>query len=236
MEQPRILTATRPAVEAQTVFLAKVFNWMAIGLLLTAASSFVTANSPAIVNLVFGNRLVFFGLIAAELAVVFSLVGRTERLSAGTATGLFIGYALLNGVTLASIVLYYTMTSVATTFLVTSAMFGSMAVYGLVTKRDLSSLGSFLMMGLVGIILASLVNLFLGSPMVSWLISGIGVIVFTGLAAYDVQKLSQLGASGVMAGGEAVIRRTVIVGALTLYLDFINLFLMLLRFFGSSRE
>lgn len=232
----RSMTMEQVQVQAQSLFLAKVFNWMFIGLLLTGAAAFLTANSQAALSLIFGNRLIFFGLVLAELGVVFTLAGRVEKLSAGTATLLFIFYSLLNGVTLSAILMVYTMTSIALTFLITAGMFGAMAVYGFVTKKDLASLGSFLFMGLIGIIIASVVNFFVGSSMMSWVISGIGVIVFTGLTAYDVQRLSHIGASGIMNGGEAAIRKGSILGALTLYLDFINLFLMLLHFLGGSRD
>lgn len=230
------LTITQAQSQASTVFLAKVFNWMAIGLALTAGAAFLVATSPAAQSIIFGNKLVYYGLIFGELGLVFYLSARVDRLSAQTATGLFIGYALLNGLTLSAILLLYTGASIASTFLITAGMFGAMAVYGMVTKKDLSGIGSFCIMGLFGIIIASVVNIFLGSSMMSWVISGIGVIVFTGLTAYDVQKITQIGASGIMQSGEAAIRKTAIMGALSLYLDFINLFLMLLFFFGGSRD
>ncbi|MEJ2688565.1 MAG: Bax inhibitor-1/YccA family protein [Deltaproteobacteria bacterium] len=232
----RSMVLEQSQVQAQSVFLAKVFNWMFVGLLLTAGSAFLTANSRAALEFIFGNRLVFYGLIFAELGVVFTLASRVEKLSAGTATLLFLGYSVLNGVTLSAILMVYTMTSIAVTFLVTAGMFGVMAIYGFVTKKDLTSLGSFLFMGLIGIIIAAVVNFFVGSSMISWVISGIGVIVFTGLTAYDVQRLSRIGASGIMTGGEAAIRKGSLLGALTLYLDFINLFLMLLHFLGGGRK
>ena len=223
-------------VQAQSLFLAKVFNWMFLGLLLTAVAAFLTANSKTALELIFGNRLVFFGLVFAELGMVFTLASRVERLSSPAVTVLFLLYSALNGVTLAAILLIYTMTSIATTFLVTAGMFGAMSVYGFVTKKDLTGMGSFLTMGLIGIIIASVVNLFFGSPMISWVVSAIGVIVFTGLTAYDVQRLSRIGTGGIMEGGEVAIRRASIMGALVLYLDFINLFLMLLHFLGGSRD
>jgi FtsH-binding integral membrane protein len=223
------------STEASTIFLAKVFNWMAIGLGLTGLAAFLTVNSQAALQFVFGNKMVFYGLIFGELGLVFYLSARIERISAQAATGLFIAYSILNGVTLSAILLLYTMTSVAATFFVTAGMFGAMSVYGFVTKKDLSSWGSFLFMGLIGIIIASVVNIFLGSSMMSWVISGIGVIIFTGLTAYDVQQITRMGAQGIMDGGEAVIRKGAIMGALKLYLDFINLFLMLLRFMGDRR-
>jgi FtsH-binding integral membrane protein len=221
--------------EASTVFLAKVFNWMAVGLGLTGLAAFLTVNSQAALQLVFGNKLVFYGLIFGELGLVFYLSARIERMSAQAATGLFVAYSILNGVTLSAILLLYTMTSVAATFFIAAGMFGAMAVFGFVTKKDLSSWGSFLFMGLIGIIIAMVVNIFLASSMMSWVISGIGVIIFTGLTAYDVQQITRMGEQGIMDGGEAVIRKGAIMGALKLYLDFINLFLMLLRFLGDRR-
>jgi uncharacterized protein len=221
--------------DAATVFLAKVFNWMAIGLGLTGLAAFLTVNSQSALQFVFGNRLVFYGLILGELGLVFYLSARIGKISAQAATGMFIVYAILNGVTLSAILLLYTMTSVAATFFITAGMFGAMSVYGFVTKKDLSSWGSFLFMGLIGIIIAAVVNMFLASSMLSWMISGIGVLVFTGLTAYDVQKITRMGEQGIMDGGAAAIRKGAIMGALALYLDFINLFLMLLRFLGDRR-
>lgn len=226
---------TKAQTDAATLFLAKVFNWMAVGLGLTAVAAFVTANSQAAMQLIFGNRMVFFALIIAELGMVFYLSSRIEKISAQAATGLFMVYSLLNGVTLSAILMIYTMTSVAATFLVTAGMFGAMAIYGFVTKKDLTSMGSFLFMGLIGMILAAVVNMFLSSPMLSWVISGLGVLIFTGLTAYDVQKISRMGEQGIMDGGEAAIRKGAILGALALYLDFINLFLSLLHFLGDRR-
>jgi len=221
--------------QASTVFLAKVFNWMAIGLALTGITAFLTVNSQAMLHMIFGNKMVFYGLMFGELGMVIYLSARIQKISAQMATGLFLTYSVLNGVTLSAILLMYTMTSIAATFFVTAGMFGSMAVYGFVTKKDLSGMGSFMFMGLVGMIIASVVNIFLGSSMMSWMISGIGVIVFTGLTAYDVQKITQMGAMGIMNQGEAAIRKTAILGALSLYLDFINLFLSLLQFMGNRR-
>ena len=229
----RAITGT--ASDVSTIFLAKVFNWMAIGLGLTGLAAFLTVNSQAALQFIFGNKMVFYGLIIGELGLVFYLSARIERISAQAATGLFVAYSILNGVTLSAILLLYTMTSIAVTFFITAGMFGAMAVYGFVTKKDLSSWGSFLFMGLIGIIIAMVVNIFLGSSMVSWVISGIGVIIFTGLTAYDVQQITRMGEQGIMNGGEAIIRKGAIMGALKLYLDFINLFLMLLRFVGDRR-
>lgn len=226
---------TKAPADAATVFLAKVFNWMAIGLGLTGLAAFLTANSQAAQQFIFGNTLIFYGLIIGELGLVFYLSARIDKISAQAATGMFVVYSVLNGVTLSAILLIYTKTSIAATFFITAGMFGAMAVYGFVTKKDLTSWGSFLFMGLIGIVIAAVVNIFLASPMLSWVISGIGVLVFTGLTAYDVQRITRMGEQGIMASGEASIRKGAIMGALALYLDFINLFLMLLRLFGDRR-
>jgi FtsH-binding integral membrane protein len=230
----RSITVAQARREASTVFLAKVFNWMAIGLAVTGAVAFLTAESGMARTLVASP--LFLVLVLAELGMVFFLSARIDKLQPGTATGLFLGYSILNGLTLSTIFLAYTHASIAGTFLVTAGMFGAMAVYGLVTKRDLSGMGSFMFMGLIGILLASVVNIFLKSPGLYWAISGIGVLVFVGLTAYDVQKIKTIGEEGIMQQGEAAIHKGSIIGALALYLDFINLFLMLLRFFGGSRD
>ncbi len=226
---------TPAKTEASTIFLAKVFNWMAIGLGLTAITAFTVAHSETALQFVFGNQLVFFGLILGELGLVFYLSARVQKLSPQAATGLFVLYSGLNGVTLSIIFLTYTGTSITSTFFIAAGMFFAMSVYGIVTKKDLSGFGSFLFMGLIGLIIASVVNMFLGSSMMSWVISALGVLVFTGLTAYDVQRISKMGGMGIMDGGEAAIRKGAIMGALTLYLDFINLFLSLLYLLGDRR-
>ena len=228
------ITLSQAKQEASTVFLAKVFNWMAMGLGLTGIIAWFMASSGFAAQLA-GSPL-FMVLILAELGLVFYLSARINKIEAGTATGLFLGYAGLNGVTLSMVFLAYTGSSIAATFFITAGMFGAMAVYGLVTKRDLSGMGSFLFMGLIGIIIASVVNIFLKSSSLYWAISLIGVFVFVGLTAYDVQKIKNMGEQGIMEQGEAAIQKGAIMGALALYLDFINLFLMLLRFFGGSRD
>ncbi|WP_457572871.1 Bax inhibitor-1/YccA family protein [Desulfolithobacter sp.] len=228
------ITVAQARQEASTIFLAKVFNWMAIGLGLTGLVAFFTAQSGLAMSII-GTPL-FLILLFAELGMVFFLSARIDRIQAATATGLFLGYSVLNGLTLSTIFLAYTRASIGGTFLITAGMFGAMAVYGMVTKRDLSGMGSFLFMGLIGIILASIVNIFLNSSSLYWTISVIGVLVFVGLTAWDVQKIKLMGEQGIMEQGESAIRKGAIIGALALYLDFINLFLMLLRFFGNSRD
>ena len=228
------MTTARARQEASTIFLAKVFNWMALGLGLTGIVAWMTASSGLAHSIV--GSPVFMILIFAELGMVFYLSARINKIQSGTATGLFLGYAVLNGLTLSTIFLAYTTASIGGTFLITSGMFGAMAVYGTVTKRDLSGMGSFLFMGLIGIIIASVVNIFMQSSTLYWAISFIGVLVFVGLTAYDVQKIKNMGEQGIMEQGEDAIQKGAIIGALALYLDFINLFLMLLRFFGGSRD
>ncbi|MFH1217406.1 MAG: Bax inhibitor-1/YccA family protein [Pseudomonadota bacterium] len=232
----RTITTTQAQTQASTVFLAKVFNWMAIGLGLTGIIAFLVANSATAMQIFIYNPMMRWGIIIAELGLVFYLSARVMRLSAQVATALFLVYSALNGITLSVILQIYTSTSVAATFFITAGMFGAMAIYGLVTKKDLSGMGSFMFMGLIGMILASVVNIFLQSSMMAWVVSGLGVIIFTGLTAYDVQKITQIGASGIMQEGETAIRRGAIMGALALYLDFINLFLSLLHFVGGSRD
>jgi hypothetical protein len=209
---------------------------MAIGLALTGVVAFYVSNSPSIQQLIFGNRLVFFGLIIGELALVFSLAARVNKMQASTATGLFVLYAALNGATLSSIFLVYTQASITSTFFICAATFVACSVFGMTTKRDLTSMGGFLMMGLIGIIIASVVNMFLRSSGMSIIISYVGVIVFVGLTAYDTQKLKTMALDQPAGLGAGVIRKGAILGALSLYLDFINLFLMLLRIFGSTRD
>ena len=221
------LTATQTA-ERISGFLWKVYGWMAIGLGITAVVAFVVAGSPDLLSVLVGNRLVFFALILAELGLVFFLSARAASLTPSTASGLFALYSGLNGATLSVVLLAYTGESVATTFLITAGMFGALALFGSTTKRSLAGVGQFFMMGLVGLILCSIVGLFWHNDALQFLISVVGVIVFTGLTAYDAQRLKQMALA--LPDGQA--GSYAVVGALSLYLDFINLFLMLLRFTG----
>jgi hypothetical protein len=184
-------------------------------------------------ELIFRNQILFFGLIIAELALVFVISARIQRMQASTATGLFILYSVLNGVTLSFIFLIYTRASIASTFFVCAATFVACSIYGWTTKRDLTSMGGFLMMGLIGIIIASVVNIFVRSSAMHMIISYIGVLVFVGLTAYDTQNLKAMAVSQPTDAGASVVRKGAILGALKLYLDFINLFLMLLRILGN---
>ena len=216
-------------------FIRSVYNWMAIGLGLTGFIAFYVSNSPSMIKLIYGNQVLFFGLIIGELALVFYLSARVQKIQASTATALFILYAALNGATLSFIFLIYTSSSITSTFFICAATFVSCSIYGMVTKRDLTSLGGFMAMGLIGIIIASVVNMFIRSSGMSMIISYIGVLVFVGLTAYDTQKLKRMAITQ-PAGLEAgVVRKGAIMGALALYLDFINLFLMLLRILGDRK-
>lgn len=215
-------------------YMAQVYGWMSCGLLLTAFIAWYTANTPAVLNVIFSSRITFFGLIIAQLGLVFVISGMINRLSGMMATTLFMLYSALTGLTLSTIFIVYTTASIGSTFLISAGMFGAMSLYGYTTKRDLSGLGNMLFMGLIGIVLASLVNIWLKSPALTWVVTYIGVIVFVGLTAYDTQKLKNLG-EGLDPSDQESFRKYSIVGALTLYLDFINLFLMLLRIFGNRR-
>jgi hypothetical protein len=190
------------------------------------------ASSPALLQTIFGNRMVFFGLVIAELGLVFYLSARVNRMAAGTAAGLFLLYSALNGATIAGILLLFTGASVATTFVVTAGMFGALALYGSTTRRSLAGVGQFVFMGLIGVVLASLVGMFWHSDALQFAISVVGVIVFTGLTAWDAQRLKQMA----VATPEGQSGSFAVVGALALYLDFINLFLFLLRFLGGRRN
>lgn len=219
----------------KTRFVKNVYAWMAGGLGVTAVTSLMVAQSPAFMNAVILNRALFWVLILAEFGLVIALSGWIHRMSVAAASWSFLGYSVLNGLTMSVIFLTYTRSSIAMTFVVAASMFGAAALYGTVTKKDLTSLGSIAFMALIGIIIASIVNIFLAHSVLDWVISYVGVAVFTALTAYDAQKIQHMGYSA--AGqGEAALSRYAIMGALALYLDFINLFLMLLRIFGNSRD
>jgi len=222
------------AAELQSEFIRRVYNWMGIGLATTAVVALFTASNEAMLQFIFGTPMVFFGLIIAELGLVIALSAAINRLQASTAALMFFIYSAINGLTLSAIFLAYTQASIASTFFITAGTFGAMSIYGYSTKRDLTSWGSFLFMGLIGIIIASVVNIFLHSESIYWLVTIGGVIVFVGLTAYDTQKIKQMAYQG-FADSETE-RKGAVIGALRLYLDFINLFLMLLRLFGGRRD
>jgi len=217
-------------------FIRSVYNWMAIGLALTGFTAYYVSNTPALVQAIFGNQLLFFGLIIGELAMVFYISARIQKIQASTATALFVAYSILNGATLSFVFLVYTASSITSTFFICAATFVACSVYGWTTKRDLTSMGGFMTMGLIGIIIASVVNMFFRSSAMSMIISYIGVIVFVGLTAYDTQHLKAMAVNQPDDLEAGVVRKGAILGALKLYLDFINLFLMLLRILGGGRD
>jgi len=217
----------------QQRFMVRVYNWMTAGLGITGFMAFYISNSPAMMNIIFGNPIMPIALIITQIGLVFWLATRVMQMSASKATGVFMLYAGLTGITFSAIFMAYTTASIFSTFLVTAGTFGAMSLYGYTTKKDLTSWGSFLFMGLIGIIIASLVNMFMQSSMMHMIITYAGVLIFVGLTAYDTQKIKEmniLGNEGTEEDTKEAIR-----GALTLYLDFINLFLMLLRLMGDRR-
>lgn len=219
------------AAEKISTFLTRTYGWMFAGLLVTAGIAAFTAQSPALLRLIFGNTILFFGLIIAQLGLVVWIGRRIETMSPPTAAAIFLGYAGLTGLTFGGIFTLYTKASLGSTFLVTAGMFGALALYGTVTRRDLRGVGQFAVMGLVGLILASVVGLFWHNDALQFVITVVGVIVFTALTAYKAQMLKSMAVS---AEGEQA-ESFAVFGGLTLYLSFVNLFLMLLRIFGHRR-
>ncbi|MGH9881126.1 MAG: Bax inhibitor-1/YccA family protein [Pyrinomonadaceae bacterium] len=218
--------------ERVSAFLSKVYGWMFAGLLITAVTAFAVASSPALIETLIDNRLLFWGMLIAQLAVVFYLSARVEKMAPTTAAGLFILYSALVGVTSSLILLIYTGASIASTFIITAGMFGTMAVFGSVTKRSLAGLGQFLFMGLIGLILAMIVGFFWQNDAMQFVIAVVGVLIFTGLTAWDAQRLKHMA----VALPDGRVGAYAVVGALSLYLDFINLFFFLLRLTGGRRD
>ena len=216
------------------VLMQKVYLWMSLALVITGFTAYFVATSQTLLTMIFGNSLVMWGLIIAEFALVFTISGAINKLSLTTATLLFTLYSVLNGATLSVIFLAYTLSSIASVFFITSATFGAMALYGYFTKKDLSSWGRILFMALIGIIIATVVNIFLKSGALNMIVSYVGVLVFVGLTAYDSQKIKEMLLQAPDAGEG--MQKIALLGALSLYLDFINLFIYLLRIFGSSRD
>lgn len=215
---------------AENTLIKDVYLWMAGALTITGLTAYYVSGSYELLSLIFGNRMVFFGMIFAELGLVIGLSAAINKLSALTATIMFLIYSVLNGATLASIFLVYELSSVTTLFFVTAGTFGLMALYGSITKTDLTKMGKLCIMGLIGIIIASIVNIFLGNSMMDMIISALGIIIFVGLIAWDSQKIKAM-----FYGAEVndTTQKLAVLGALTLYLDFVNLFLHILRMFGK---
>jgi FtsH-binding integral membrane protein len=232
MEQIRNYT-NEQVQTIQAAFMSKVYTWMSGGLAITGLIAMWVASTPELILSIISNQILFFGLLIGEVLLVGYLISMINKLSAQTAGIIFTGYAALNGLTLAVVFIVYTSASIATTFFVTAGTFAIMSIYGYYTKKDLTSWGNLLFMALIGVIIASVVNFFMQSEMLYWLITYAGVFVFVGLTAYDTQKIKRMAvASEVGSEQEA---KGAIVGALMLYLDFINLFLLLLRLLGDRK-
>jgi FtsH-binding integral membrane protein len=215
----------------QRRYMQRVFSWMFVGLLMTAAVAYLLSRNENVLTYFNAHPFALFGVLIAELIMVFYLSARVHKLSVTTATLLFFIYAALNGITFSLLFAVYTSSSIVLTFLVTAGMFGALSIYGYVTKRDLSRMGSILFMALIGLLLATLVNFFLQSSSLYWITTYVGVIIFSGLTAYDIQKIKEANTLGSEDTEEET--KEAIIGALILYLDFINLFLYLLRIFGN---
>ncbi len=227
---PQVVAHETQAVISE--FFSKVYSWMAGALALSALVAWKAANSPVFIEYLMQHPFAFYGMIISEFVLVIALAGWVRKMSLGVAIFAFLGYAVLTGLTFSTVLLIYTAASVSKVFVITAGLYGTMALYGYTTKKDLTSWGSFLIMSLIGIIIASVVNIFLGSHMIEWIVTYAGIIIFLGLAAYDNQKLKALAFSSDSSEGFA---KLAILGALILYLDFINLFLFLLRVFGNRR-
>ena len=220
---------------AYRTFIGKVYLWMTLALAATGLTSLYVASNPGLVQAIFMSRGAFWLLIIAELALVFILSARLMKMSFATAGIMFAVYSVLNGVTMSFIFIAYTQSSIATAFFVTAGMFAAMSFVGFTTKKDLSSFGSFFMMALIGLIIATVVNIFLHNSVLYWIITYVGVLLFVGLTAYDTQRIKHL----ISQYGDEVndnTQKLALMGSLMLYLDFINLFLYILRLFGSNRE
>ena len=220
-------------VKVKNTFLSRVYGWMTLALVISGVTAFLAATNETIIRLTIGNGFGFLILAVAELALVWWLTASIHKISSGAAFFAFILYSVLNGVTLSSVFLVYKIESIFMVFFISAGMFAAMAVYGTVTKSSLSSFGKYFAMALVGIIIASLVNFLLRSPMLDWFLSIITVVLFTGLTAYDAQKMLAVSRN---ASDDEMFRKASVIGALDLYLDFINIFLAMLRLFGRRRN
>lgn len=216
----------------QQDFITKVYGWMSLALVITGITAYLTATSQAVLEFIFGIPYMFMGLLIGEVLLVIGLSAMINKMSAATATFLFILYSVVNGLTLSVIFLVYTQGYISLTFFVTALTFGVMSAYGYFTKKDLTSWGNLLMMALVGLVISSIFNLFMKNEILYWITTYAGILIFVGLTAYDTQKIKNMNMIG--ADGETA-RKGAIMGALTLYLDFINLFLLLLRLLGRKK-
>ena len=230
---PRTVTGSSSQV-SESNFLSRVYGWMAAGLGVSALASYWLLMQPTLLKTTVVNPVIMIVLFVAELGLVIWLSAAAVRMSVALATSVFLAYSFLNGVTFTPILLIYTSVSVYSTFAITAGTFLFFSVYGMTTKKDLTSVGSLMVMGLIGVIIASVVNIFLKSPILYWISTFVGIAVFLGLIAWDTQKLKGIHAMGFE--NEDMQKKVAILGALTLYLDFINLFILLLRIFGKRRD
>lgn len=230
--EKEIITRQIPSTVATTNTLVRsVYMWMCTALLLTGATASLVAGSETLINFILGSKIVFYGLLIAELALVWVVSSKVTQLSLPTLSGLFMLYSVLTGMTFSIYFLVFTMESIASTFFITAGTFAVMSIYGYVTKSDLTKIGNLCFMALIGLIIASVVNIFLQSEMMYWIVTYVGVLIFIGLIAYDTQKIKALAT----ADNNEFTQKLAICGALALYLDFINLFIMLLRIFGQRK-
>ena len=228
-----ILISPEQVAQDQQRFITKVYGWMAAALAITGFVALWTASTPSMTEFILLNRGVFIVMIIGQFLLVGSLAGWVNKMSSRTATVIFVAYSVLTGFTFSALFFVYTTSSLASTFLITGGMFAVMSIYGWRTGNDLTKFGSLLFMMLIGLIIASIVNIFLNSPLLYWISTYVGVFIFTGLIAYDTQKIKEMG--GYVTEGTEEHKKGAIIGALSLYLDFINLFLMLLRIFGARK-
>ena len=228
------IESTRYSDSVVATLMRNVYIWMTLALVITGLTAMVTAKSEALMTFIFTNNWALIALMILQLGLVFYFSARLNRMSFSTATAVFILYSAITGLTFSSIFIVFSMSSIATTFFITAGMFAAMALVGSFTKKDLSGMGKFALMALIGLIIAGIVNMFLRNAMMDFIVSGIGVLVFAGLTAYDSQKIRQM--LQMQSEINESTQKLALLGSLSLYLDFINIFLYLLRFFGSSRD
>jgi len=234
LETKNFVKDTNVSKTAQSTLMRSVYTWMTLALAITGLTAMYMAKSLTVINMMMQNSMLFWGVLIAEVVLVMYMSARINKISFTTATLLFIAYSILNGVTLSILFLVYTASSIATTFFVTAGTFGAMALFGYVTKKDLTRIGSLCIMGVIGLIIASVVNMFLHNTMMDMIISYVGVLLFVGLTAYDAQKIKHLLSGDDIEVNEST-QKIALLGALTLYLDFINLFIYLLRILGDRK-
>lgn len=234
LETKDFVKDTNVSKTAQSILMRSVYTWMTLALAITGLTAMYMAKSLTVINLIMQNSMIFWGVLISEVVLVMYMSARINKIRFTTATLLFIAYSILNGVTLSILFLIYTASSIATTFFVTAGTFGAMAIFGYVTKKDLTRIGNLCIMGVIGLIIASLVNMFLHNTMMDMIISYVGVLLFVGLTAYDAQKIKHLLSGDDIEVNEST-QKIALLGALTLYLDFINLFIYLLRILGDRK-